>query len=236
MEELVQQAQSLFNIHLTGSQVAAFATYERELLEWNKKFNLTAIRDPQSIRSKHFLDSLSCTLAWADSPPARLVDVGTGAGFPGIPLKILYPEMQLTLVESVGKKARFCEHMVEVLGLASVEVIPARAEDLCRDPAQRESYDCAVARQVANLSVLAEFLLPLVKRDGIMLAQKGASGPAEARSAERAFNLLGGKLEQQIPVHLPGVDGERYLIIVKKMAPTPAKYPRKAGTPAKQPL
>jgi 16S rRNA (guanine527-N7)-methyltransferase len=236
MEELAQQAESLFNIHLTASQVAAFVAYERELLEWNQKFNLTAIRDPRSIRSKHFLDSLSCALAWPDSPPARLVDVGTGAGFPGLPLKILYPEMKLTLVESVGKKARFCEHIVEVLGLAGVDVIPARAEDLGRDPAQRESYDCAVARQVANLSTLAEYLLPLVRPDGIMLAQKGEAGPAEAQSAAHAFKLLGGQLEQQIPVHLPGVEDERYLIIVKKTAATPAKFPRKAGTPAKQPL
>src|SRR5919108_3253252 len=122
METLVREAQALFNIHLTGRQVAALSTYEKELLEWNKKFNLTAIRDVESIRTKHFLDSFSCVLAWKASPPNSLIDVGTGAGFPGIPLKILYPNLNLTLVESLGKKARFCQHLVDVLNLKNVDV------------------------------------------------------------------------------------------------------------------
>ena len=148
----------------------SFITYEKELIEWNSRFNLTAIRDSESIRTKHFLDSLSCILAWKASPPAHLIDVGTGAGFPGIPLKILYPSLKLTLVESVSKKAAFCRHIVELLRLEQVDVIHSRAEDLGQDPSHRETYDWAVARAVANLNVLSEYLIPLVKVGGTALA------------------------------------------------------------------
>ena len=236
MEKLVQEAAALFNVHISGRQVTAFLTYEKELLEWNRKFNLTAIRDSESIRTKHFLDSLSCALAWKSNPPNRLIDVGTGAGFPGIPLKIVYPNLKLTLVESVGKKATFCQHVVRLLGLEQVNVIHARAEDLGQDPKHREGYDVAVARAVANLNVLSEFLIPFVRIGGMMLAQKGENGPAEAQSAEGAMQLLGGKLKQLIPVNLPGVADDRYLILVDKVAATPPKYPRKPGIAVKQPL
>lgn len=236
MDSLIQDAKALFNVHFTARQMVALVNYEKELLEWNQKFNLTAIRDAESIRTKHFLDSYSCVLAWKANPPMRLVDVGTGAGFPGIPLKIIYPSMRVTLVESVGKKATFCRHLVEKLGLEGVEVIQSRAEDLGQFPAHRESYDWAVARAVANLNILSEYLLPLVKLGGTMLAQKGESGPAEAQSAEKAMKLLGGKLKQVIPIHLPGVADDRYLVLVDKVAATPPKYPRKAGIPMKTPL
>ena len=236
MEKLAQDAQTLFNIYLTERQMMSLAAYERELLEWNKKFNLTAIRDSESIRTKHFLDSFSCVLAWKTSVPHQLIDVGTGAGFPGIPLKILYPNLKLTLVESVGKKAMFCQHIVQVLGLEQVEVIQARAEDLGQNPRHREKYDWAIARAVANLHVLSEYLIPLVRLGGGMLAQKGESGPAEAQSAEEAMKLLGGKFKQLIPVHLPSVAEDRYLVVVEKIAATPPKYPRKPGIPMKQPL
>lgn len=236
MEQLVHNARELFDIHLTAQQVDSLIQYEKELVEWNQKFNLTAIRDVESIRTKHFLDSFSCVLAWKASPPDRLIDVGTGAGFPGLPLKILYPNLKLTLVESVGKKAIFCQYIVDTLGLKNVDVIQARAEEIGQDPKHREKYDWAVARAVANLSVLSEYLLPLVKIGEKMLAQKGESGPAEAQSAEKMMGLLGGKLKQLIPVHLPGVVDERYLVVVEKIAATPIKYPRKPGIPAKQPL
>lgn len=236
MENLAREALSLFNVHLTGRHLLALTTYERELLEWNQKFNLTAIRDVESIRIKHFLDSLSCVLAWKAAPPQRLVDVGTGAGFPGIPLKILYPAMQLTLVESVGKKVKFCRHIVETLGLENVTIVHARAEDLGQKAEHREGYDWAVARAVANLNVLSEYLLPLVKIGGTVLAQKGESGPAEAQSAEKAMKLLGGKLRKLIPVNLPGVADDRYLLLVDKVAATPPKYPRAAGMATKTPL
>jgi 16S rRNA (guanine527-N7)-methyltransferase len=236
MEKLIHDAQELFNVHVTGRQVMSLITYEKELLEWNQKFNLTAIRDVESIRTKHFLDSFSCILAWKANPPTHLVDVGTGAGFPGLPLKILYPSMKLTLVESVGKKAMFCQHIVSVLGLENVNVVQARAEALGQNAKHREKYDWAVARAVANLNVLSEYLIPLVRIGGRMLAQKGESGPAEAQSAEEAMKLLGGKLEQLIPVNLPGVADDRYLVIVDKVAATPPKYPRKPGVPGKTPL
>jgi 16S rRNA (guanine527-N7)-methyltransferase len=236
MEKLVQAAQELFHVKITGLQVMSLITYEKELLAWNQKFNLTAIRDVEPIRTKHFLDSFSCVLAWKANPPDRLIDVGTGAGFPGIPLKILYPNMELALVESVGKKAAFCEHIVNVLGLEDVEVIHARAEDIGQDTNLREEYDWAVARAVANLNVLSEYLIPLVKVGGHMLAQKGENAPTEAQSAEKAIEILGGKLEQLIPVNLPGVVDDRYLVVVEKIAATPPNYPRKPGVPAKQPL
>ena len=236
MDSLIQDARTLFNVHLTARQVMSLITYEKELLDWNQKFNLTAIRDVESIRVKHFLDSYSCVKAWNAIPPLRLADIGTGAGFPGIPLKIIYPTTHVTLVESVGKKAMFCQHIISKLGLEDIDVIQARAEDIGQLPAHRESYDWAVARAVANMNVLSEYLLPLVKVGGHVLAQKGESGPAEAQSAEKAMKLLGGKLKQLIPVNLPGVADDRFLVIVEKVAATPQNYPRKAGIPAKTPL
>ena len=236
MEKLVHDAQTLFNIHLMEQQIAALMRYEKELLEWNQKFNLTAIRDVESIRTKHFLDSFSCALAWKGSPPNHLIDVGTGAGFPGIPLKLIHPHFRLTLVESVRKKAMFCQHVVDVLSLENVDIIQARAEDLGQDTKHREKYDWAVARAVSNLNVLSEYLLPLVEIGGSMLAQKGESAPAEAQSAEGAMRLLGGKLKQLIPVNLPGIADDRYLVLVEKVAATPPKYPRKTGIAAKMPL
>ena len=236
MDALARHAQELFHVHLTGRQIVALITYERELLDWNQKFNLTALRDEQSIRTKHFLDSFSCVLAWGADPPHRLVDVGTGAGFPGLPLKILYPGMRLTLVESVGKKAMFCQHIIRLLGLDGVEVIQGRAEQVGCMPEHREQHDWAVARAVASMNVLSEYLLPLVKVGGAMLALKGESGPAETQAAEKAIGLLGGKLRQVIPVNLPGVADDRFLILVDKFAATPPKYPRKPGLPAKRPL
>ncbi|MGE5250644.1 MAG: 16S rRNA (guanine(527)-N(7))-methyltransferase RsmG [Bacteroidota bacterium] len=236
MERLAREAHSLFNIALSQRQLAALLAYERELLDWNQKFNLTAIRDVESIRTKHYLDSFSCVLAWRSVPPSRLADIGTGAGFPGIPLKILYPNMHVTLIESVGKKAMFCQHIIRLLGLERVEVVQARAEDIGHDLRHREAYDWAVARAVAKLNVLSEFLLPLVRVGGTMLAQKGESGPAEAQAAEHAMRVLGGKLKQVIPVNLPRVADDRYLVLVEKTGATPPKFPRKPGMPAKQPL
>ncbi len=236
METLVQDSRRLFGIQLSARQVQALSTYERELQEWSTRVNLTAIRDPQGIRTKHFLDSLSCALAWKESPPRSLIDVGTGAGFPGLVLKIIHPAMRLTLVESVGKKANFCRHMVETLELKAVEVIHSRAEDLGHLPAHREAYEWAVARAVATLPVLVEYLLPLVRVGGAMIAQKGATGPVEAHGAQQAIRVLGGGLRQLIPVVLPGVVEERCLVVVDKVNATPAKYPRRPGEAAKNPL
>mgnify|MGYP001142137455 CR=1 FL=1 len=236
MRQLIDTARQAFGIHLTGNQVVSLMTYEKELIEWSEKVNLTAIRDQEGIRIKHFLDSFSCVLAWKGEPPRTLIDVGTGAGFPGLVLKILYPAMQVTLVESVGKKANFCRHMVEQLKLENVETLTARAEEVGQMPAHREKYDWAVARAVANLPVLVEYLLPMVRVGGTALAQKGSTGPLEAHKAENAIRILGGSLRQLIPITLPGVVEERFLVVIDKAAVTPRNYPRRPGEAAKKPL
>lgn len=236
MEKLLKEIQNLLGLKLTPRQAAAFQRYEQLLMEWNARFNLTAVRDVEGVRTKHFLDSLTCMLAWRESVPARLIDVGTGAGFPGIPIKIILPAMQLTLVESVGKKADFCRLVVEELGLEKVQVVQARAEELGQQAVHREQYDWAVARAVANLPVLVEYLLPLVRVGGSVLAQKGEAGPVEAQQAERAIKLLGGRLRQLKPVQLPGIAEDRYLVIIDKIAGTPPQYPRRVGLAAKKAL
>jgi len=226
----------MLGLRLTTTQLLELTRYENELIDWNARFNLTAIDDPQKIRAKHFLDSLTCLLVMRDSPMGRVIDVGTGAGFPGLPLKIVCPSMRLTLVESVGKKADFCKHLVKVLDLEGVEIVQERAEVIGTIAAHRQQYDWAVARAVALLPVLVEYLLPLARIGGRILAMKGESGPAEAQSAERALHILGGRLRQVIPVTLQGVEEERYLIVADKVAATPPRYPRRVGAPAKRPL
>ena len=236
MKKLALQVKALLDIRLSPGQIEAFQLYENTLLEWNSRFNLTAIRDPQEMRTKHFLDSLSCLLAIRDTHMERVIDVGTGAGFPGLPLKIMCPKIRLTLVESVGKKAEFCRQVIETLQLDGVRVIQERAEVLGQSREHRERYDWALGRAVALMPVLAEYLLPLVKVGGRMLAMKGESGPAEAHSAEQSMRLLGGHLLQLIPVTLPGVAEDRYLVVIDKIAATPKIYPRRVGVPAKQPI
>jgi 16S rRNA (guanine527-N7)-methyltransferase len=236
MENLKLAVQQLIGVTLTARQIAAFERYEQELLEWNERFNLTAIRDSEGIRTKHFLDSLSCLLVLKDPQPTRLVDIGTGAGFPGIPLKLMLPNLKLTLVESVGKKADFCRHMLQVLNLEGVEVLQARAEELGIQRSYRERYDWVVARAVAGMPTLAEYLLPLARVGGAILAQKGESGPAEVQTAEHAFQLLGGRVRKLQKVNLPGIVEDRYLIVVVKIAATPPAYPRRVGVPLKTPL
>ena len=236
VEKFTKDTQTMLGLRLSSRQLAAFERYEQELLSWNEKFNLTAIRDSEGVRTKHFLDSLSCLLVMRDNPPLRLADVGTGAGFPGIPLKIALPNLQLTLVESVGKKADFCRHVVETLGLDRVDVVTCRAEEMGQTWEHREHYDWVVARAVAELPVLAEFLLPLVKIGGFMLAQKGEAGPAEAHAAGKAIHLLGGRLHTIQKLNLPGVVEDRYLVMVDKIAATPPGYPRRVGLPAKRPI
>ena len=236
MEKFIQDTQTLLNLRLTSRQVSALQRYEQELIDWNSRMNLTAIREPEGIRTKHFLNSYTCLLAFRDTPPTSLIDIGTGAGFPGLPLKIIYPGMRLTLVDSIGKKTTFCQHIVELLGMEKVMVLQSRAEELGQQKAHREKYDWAVARAVANLSILVEYLLPLARVGGGILAQKGESAPAEAHAAEGAIRLLGGHLRQLIPITLPGVAEERFLVVVDKIAATPPNYPRRVGVPSKTPL
>ncbi|MBN2048485.1 MAG: 16S rRNA (guanine(527)-N(7))-methyltransferase RsmG [Anaerolineaceae bacterium] len=236
LDTLRNEAMRVFNLKLSQKQLDQIAYYERLLIEWNEKINLTAITDVDDIRKKHFLDSLSTVALVKKHPPKRLVDVGTGAGFPGLVIKIMLPEMQLTLVESVGKKVTFCQMVADELGLENVSALSIRAEDLGRDAAHREQYDWAVARAVANLPTLVEYLLPLVRVGGKVLAQKGETGPAEAQKAEKAIKLLGGHLDRLHHITLPGVVEERYLVEINKVAITPNKYPRRVGIPSKKPL
>jgi 16S rRNA (guanine527-N7)-methyltransferase len=238
MESLIAGAREL-NITLTDRHVAAFETCYRELTAWNQRFNLTAITDRQGVQVRHFLDSLSCfqVLPWKDlAAGARVVDVGTGAGFPGVPLKIVCPGMQLTLLEATHKKVTFLEHIVRVLGLRDVEIIHGRAEDLGRNPMYREQYDWALARAVVEMPALAEYLLPLVRVGGAMLAQKGEGAAIEVQASDAATTAFGGKVRVLLPVELRGIAETRYLVVVDKVAATPDKYPRRPGMPKKRPI
>jgi 16S rRNA (guanine527-N7)-methyltransferase len=236
MEILLQQVNDALGIALTPTQVKMLSVYEAILLEWNTKFNLTAITEHDTIRVKHFFDSLTCLHVIPAKGKFSLIDVGTGAGFPGIPLKIINPSIKLTLSESVGKKADFCRIAVEELRMTNAHVITGRAEMIGQDKNFRERYDWAVARAVAPLPELAEYLLPLVHIGGSMLAQKGSDVDKEIGQAENAIRTLGGKLESVIPITLPNGMGERTLIHICKITPTPAKYPRRPGIPKKSPI
>jgi 16S rRNA (guanine527-N7)-methyltransferase len=236
MVDLSHDVSTLLGIQLTVEQLEAFEIYERELIEWNARFNLTSITDPQQIRIRHFLDSLSCWLAMQPLPLGRVIDLGAGAGFPGLPLKILQPQLELTLVEATAKKAGFLEHIVQVLRLERVTVLARRAEEVGQMPEHREAYDWAVARALAPMPVLAEYMLPLVKLGGRMLAQKGRDAKLETQQAASAFQALGGELAEVLPVSIPHLVEERWLVTVAKTASTPAKYPRRVGIPSKRPL
>lgn len=231
-----ERARALLGLSLSSAQRHAFERYAAELLDWNRRVNLTAIVEPEAIGIKHFLDSLTCLLAMRGQTAGRVIDIGTGAGFPGLPLKIVTPALQLTLVEATGKKADFCRHIVDLLGLDGVEVLHARAEEVGQMPAHRQAYGWALARAVAPLAVVAEYLLPLLRLGGRAIAMKGESGPAEAQQAEAALRVLGGTLRQLLPVELPGVAESRYLVVIEKTAATPAAYPRRSGVPARRPL
>ncbi len=198
--------------------------------------NLTAITEPAAIEVRHFLDSLSVFKAVDLPSDARVIDVGTGAGFPGLPLKIVRPDLQLTLLEATGKKTTFLSHIVELLDLNAVEVVTARAEDAGQDPVHRERYDLVLARAVAQLPILVEYMLPFVKIGGKCLALKGQTAAEELIAAERAIRTLGGKADRIVRIDLPAVAEPHYLIVIDKVAPTPANYPRRTGIPAKKPL
>jgi len=231
-----EHAESQFGIRLNARQMEAFDWYAAELQAWNQRFNLTAVTDRAQIEIKHFLDSLSCLTAMRPRPGDQIIDIGTGAGFPGIPIRIACPQVHLVLVESVGKKAQFCQHVVDELQIVNVEVIHSRAEQVGRSPEYRERFDWALARAVAKLPTLLEYLLPLVKVEGSAIAQKGDTAPAEAHSAAAALDVLGGELEGIVPVELPSVTETRHLVVVRKSAATPDKYPRRPGIPGKRPL
>ena len=237
MKAFAEVVRSLTGYQLSRDKIGALKIYEDELLAWNEHISLTAIRDPEGVRTKHFLDSMTVLLAWERlSPPERMIDVGTGAGFPGLVLKLLWPQSRLTLVESIHKKADFCQHMVDRLGLEGVSVLSERAEVVGKDPLHRQGYDLALARAVARMPILVEYLLPLLHRNGVALAMKGESAPAETQTAHKAINMLGGKLHKLINLKLPGVVEERFIVVIHKVAHTPEEYPRRVGMPAKNPI
>lgn len=238
MEPLLLGAREL-NIVLTRQHLVLFEKFYQELMEWNQRFNLTAITDREGVLVRHFLDSLSCLRVLRRGEleaGARVIDVGTGAGFPGLPLKIVCPGMRLTLLEATQKKVRFLEHIVATLGLKNVQVIHKRAEELGHEPEHRERYDYALARAVAEMPTLVEYLLPLVRIGGKALAQKGEEAAAEVHGAGKAIVTLGGEVRQLVPVELRGLAETRYLVIIDKVAATPEKYPRRPGMPGKRPI
>lgn len=232
---LVEEAAAL-GIALTEAHEAQFDIYARELASWNAHTNLTAITAPDDVRVRHFLDSLTVPLVVPMRPGLRVIDVGTGAGFPGLPLKIVYPEINLTLLEATGKKIAFLSHMVAMLRLEGVALLNARAEDAGQMRDQRGVYDVVLARAVARLPALLEYLLPLAKVGGVCVALKGKTAHEEAADAAHALTELRGRIQKIEAVTLPGIDEPHYLIAVEKTAPTPALYPRKPGIPTKKPL
>jgi 16S rRNA (guanine527-N7)-methyltransferase len=242
VKRLISGAQRL-GIRLSDDQLGRFQIYYETLIDWNRRSNLTRITDYEEVQVKHFLDSLSCWLAIQRMPglPAnraavdfQTIDVGSGAGFPGLALKLILPALRLTLLEATGKKVEFLEFLVERLELSQVRVIKARAEELGQDPLHRERYALVLARAVAHMATLAE--LTLVHVGGWVIAQKGADPLAEIEAARNAIISLGGQVQEIFPVQVPELEATRHLVVLEKVSPTPAKYPRRPGMPAKRPL
>ncbi len=237
MEWLQSGAQKLGFI-LTPQQIQKFCCYRDELLAWSRKVNLTAITEPSQIEMLHFLDSLTVALALPEPERAagRICDVGSGAGFPGFPLKILFPGTTLALVDSAAKRTRFLSSLIGTLCLEDVEVHTGRCEDLGHNVAMRESFDVVVARAVASLGVLVEYTLPFCRVGGRAVFQKKGDIQVELSQAAHAWNELGGRLLEVKPVPEEVLGGQRVLVVVEKVSPTPDRYPRRAGVPAKRPL
>ena len=236
------------NITLSQRQLEQFFKYYEMLVETNKVMNLTAITEEGDVVAKHFCDSLCLVKAYhelldresegeaKDMKTVSVIDVGTGAGFPGIPLKIAFPQIKLTLLDSLNKRVKFLEQVCRELELENVQCIHGRAEDAGRMKEHREQYDLAVSRAVANLASLSEYCIPFVKRNGYFVSYKSGSSDEEIQQAEKAVNILGGKIEKTDKFLLPETDMGRALVNIKKIKITPAKYPRKAGMPSREPL
>lgn len=226
----------LLDIELSKKQEEQFNRYYELLIEWNQKINLTAITDKEEVWKKHFEDSISIIKAVDMSEVESVIDVGTGAGFPGIPIKILFPHIKLTLLDSLNKRINYLNLVIEELGLEDVTTIHGRAEDFGKDLKYRESYDLCVSRAVANLSTLSELCIPFVKVDGCFVSYKAEKAEEEIEMAKNAISILGGSVSDIIDFVIPGTDYGRKLLLIKKYKGTPKKFPRKAGVPGKEPI
>lgn len=236
VKNLIRYCLEELQINLDEDQINQFKFYQNELLEWNQRINLTSITDPIQVEIKHFIDSLSC-LKIINSPQSKkIIDIGSGAGFPGIPIKIVVPSKDITLLEATQKKVDFCRHILNYFNFNPNSVLVGRAEDIAHDVNQREKYDIAISRAVASLPALLELLLPFVKVGGAAITMKGKDIQQELASSERAIQILGGKVEVVQKIFLPILNEERNLIKFSKICSSPEKYPRRPGLPVKKPL
>lgn len=228
------------SITLSGEQKQQFLTYYEYLVEKNKVMNLTAITEYEEVITKHFLDSLAVVKTSCFKPEElagkRLIDIGTGAGFPGIPLKIAFPKLEILLLDSLNKRINFLNEVTEMLGLTKINTVHGRAEDYAKQKEYRESFDFCVSRAVANLSTLSEYCIPFVKQGGCFISYKSGSVDQELIQAEKAVKILGGQREEVVRFSLADTDMDRSFVVIRKAKPTPKKYPRKAGLPSKEPL
>ncbi|HEX3031096.1 MAG TPA: 16S rRNA (guanine(527)-N(7))-methyltransferase RsmG [Bacillota bacterium] len=234
--KVLLEASSQAGITINEEQAAAFVRYGQLLIEWNQKFNLTSITDVEGIALKHFVDSMLCA-SYADfSGELKVLDVGTGAGFPGLPLKLLQPALSVTLLDSLQKRVNFLQAVVDELMLKSVLAVHGRAEELGHDPRFRGQYQRVVSRAVARLAVLVEYCLPFVQVGGQFIAMKGSALGVELEESLNAISLLGGQVTEVREYHLPILGDQRTMVVISKVKASPVKYPRKAGTPEKKPL
>ena len=232
--EKMQEKSTVLGVRFLVEQGEQFFDYMNLLIEWNEKMNLTAITDPEEIILKHFIDSITILKDIEDN--SKIVDVGTGAGFPGIPLSIMNPSLKIKLVDSLNKRLIFLFYFVNRLGLKNIEIVHARAEEFGQNKKFRESFDIATSRAVANLSTLSEYLIPLVKVGGKVMSMKAADAQEEINDAKKAIEILGGSIENVDEFNLPQSDIGRTVITIRKNKQTPSKYPRKPGTPSKEPI
>lgn len=234
--DLMNQDLRELGIEMSTEQTDQLYTYYEMLVEWNQFMNLTAITDFNEVIKKHFIDSLSLVKAYDINKMISLIDVGTGAGFPGLVLKIAFPDMKVTLLDSLQKRIQFLDAVVEKLKLQGIDTVHGRAEDFAKAGKLREQYDLSVSRAVANLSTLSEYCMPFVRMGGCFIPYKSEKMEEEMKTAQNAIRILGGKVERQVEFQLPGSDIYRNLVVIRKEKPTPAKYPRKAGLPSREPL